>query len=96
MDQCDRVVGEESVGAAGEREVVDQVGGGLLAGHGRHVVADLDALVEGGQDAELDLVPQGRLADQQAGQRAAGVHLVVGQHPDRFELLVVEQMCPPR
>jgi hypothetical protein len=30
------------------------------------------------------------LADEQGGEGGAGVHVVVGQHADRFELLVVE------
>ena len=35
---------------------------------------------------------QGGLADEQAGERAGGVHVVVGQHADRFELGVIEQV----
>ena len=78
--------------AAGEVEVVAEVAAGLLAGHGGHGVAQRDALVEGGEDAEFDPPSQGGLADQQAGEGAGGVHVVVGEHADRFELGVVEQV----
>jgi hypothetical protein len=50
-------------------------------------------LIKGGQGAEFDPSPQGGLADEQAGEGAVGVHVVVGEHPDRFELGVVEQVC---
>ena len=53
--------------AAGEGDVVAQVAAGLLGGHGGHGVAQPDALVEGGEDAEFHPPPQGGLADQQAG-----------------------------
>ena len=43
-------------------------------------------MVEWGEDAEFDPPPQGGLADEQAGQRAAGVQAVVGEHADGFEL----------
>jgi hypothetical protein len=33
------------------------------------------------------------LANEQAGERAVGVHVVVGQHPDGLELGVIEQVC---
>ena len=78
--------------ASGEREVVAQVAAGLRGGHGWHGVAQPDALVQGGEDAEFHPSPQGGLADQQAGERAGGVHVVVGEHPDRLELGVVEQV----
>lgn len=57
------------------REVVE----GLLAGHAVHVVADRDALIQRRQDTELDLAAQGRLPDEQAGERAGGVHLMGGE-----------------
>ncbi len=70
----------------GEGEVVVDVASGLLGGHAGHGVADGDALVEGGEDAELDPAAQGGLADEEAGQRAGGVEVVVGEHADGFEL----------
>ena len=78
--------------AAGELEVVGDVAGGLLGGHGGHGVAEADALVEGGQDAEAEHAAQGGLADEQAGQRAGRVHLGVGQDPDGLELVVGQEM----
>src|SRR6185437_16351678 len=71
---------------------VADVAGGLVAGHALHLVSDGDSLVQGGQDAELDVVPQGGLADQDGRERGAAVHLVVGEHPYRLELLVVEEV----
>jgi hypothetical protein len=44
-------------------------------------VAQPDPLVQGGEDTEFHLAPQGGLPDEQAGERAGGVHVVVGQHP---------------
>ena len=69
VDQRGGVVGEQGVGASGEGQVVAQVAGGLLAGHAGHVVADGDALVEGGELAEFEPSAQGGLADEQAGER---------------------------
>ena len=52
VDAGDGVVGEQRVGAAGELEVVGDVVAGLGLAHGRHGVAQRDALVEGGEGAE--------------------------------------------
>jgi len=57
------------VTALGGLQVVADVAGGLVAGHALHLVTDGDPLVEGGEHAELDVVPQGRLADQDRGER---------------------------
>ena len=70
--------------------VVLDVGHGLAQVHAVKVVAQRDALVEGGQGAHFDAAAQGGLAQQQAGEGAAGVHVVVGEHADLFELLGVE------
>jgi len=69
VDLGDGVVGEQVGGAADCFEVVADVPGGLVAGHALHLVADGDPLVEGGQDAELDVVPQGGLGDQDGRER---------------------------
>ena len=69
MDLGDRVVGEQLGSAAGLLEVVADVAGGLVGGHALHLVADGDPLVEGGQDAELDVVPERRLADEDGRER---------------------------
>src|SRR5581483_3495946 len=84
VDQGCGVVGEQGVGASGQGQVVAQVGGGLGEGHAGHVVADGDALVEGGELAELEAAAQGGLADEQGGERGGGVHVVVGEHADAF------------
>ena len=46
-----------------------------------------------GEHAEADHPPQGGLADQHAGQRAGGVHLVVGEHPHGLQLVGLEQVA---
>ena len=92
MDQGDCVVAEQRVGAAGELEVVADVAAGFLGGHRRHRVAQRDPLLQGGEDGEFHGAAQGGLADEQAGERGVGVHVVVGQHPDRLELLVAQQV----
>src|SRR6266498_1773701 len=75
----DGVVGEQRLGAAGQVQVVGQVGGGLGQVHGGDGVAGGDALVEGGEHAQAELAGQGRLADEDAGEWAGGVHVGVGQ-----------------
>ena len=61
-------------------------------GHAGEGVADGDALVEGGQHPEFDHAFEGGLADEDDGQGAGGVHFGVRQHPDQFQLAVVEQV----
>src|SRR6266536_1960761 len=75
----DGVVGEQRLGAAGEVQVVGQVGGGLGKVHGWQGVAGGDALVEGGEHAQAQLAGQGGLADEDARKRAGGVHVGVGE-----------------
>jgi hypothetical protein len=62
MNERDRVVGEQRVVTPGQREVVTQVAAGLLVGHGRHRVAQSDALVERGEHAEFHPPPLGNEA----------------------------------
>ena len=81
-----------SSAAAGELQVVADVAAGFGVGHAGHLVADGDPLVQGGQHAELDHPAQGGLADQDGGERGAAVHVVVGEHADRFELVVVQEV----
>lgn len=58
VDQRDGVVGEQRVVAAGLGEVVGDVGGRFGESEPVEVVADGDALVEGGEGAELEAPPQ--------------------------------------
>ena len=53
---------------------------------------DADPLVQGGEHAEPHAGPQLGLAGEQDGQRAGRVELGAGQHPDRFELVVGQQV----
>ena len=54
--------------------------------------AQRDPLIESGEDALAQPATQGRLTEQQTGERRPGVHLGVRQHPQLFELLGREQM----
>src|SRR5438128_10728792 len=92
MDQGSRIIAEKRVRAAGELEVMTDVAAGLLAGHGRHRVSQRGALLQGGEHGELHGAPQGRLADEQAGERGIGIEVVVGEHPYRLKLLIPQQM----
>ncbi len=70
---------------------MSDVGPGLGKVHAGHGVAQPDALIEGGESAELDAPAQGGLADKQAGERTR-VHLRAGQQPQLLELLGVEEV----
>ena len=69
MQEGEGVVGEQGVGAAGEGEMVGDVAGGLGQVHAGQGVAQGDALVEGGEGAELDAAAEGGLAHEQARER---------------------------
>src|SRR5215207_4135107 len=88
----DGVVGEQRVGAAGQGEVVVQVGGGFGKVHRWDGVAGGDALVEGGKGAQAQPAGQGGLADQDAGKGAGGVHVGVGEQAELLELLGGQQV----
>ena len=56
------------------------------------VVAELDPLVQGGHVADPEPAPQGGLADEHDGGRGPVIDPGVGQHPDRLELVVGEEV----
>ena len=87
MDQRDRVIAEERVGAAGELDVMGDVGAGLLQVHPVDRAAQRDPLIQRREHALAQLATQRRLAEQQTRERRARVHLGVRQHPQLFELL---------
>ena len=72
--------------------VMADVAAGLRVGHGRHGVAQPDALIERGEHAESQPLPQGGLADEQARERARESMSWLVKQPDRFELVIVEQV----
>src|SRR6266498_3617802 len=72
--------------------VVGQVGGGLGEVHGGDGVAGGDALVEGGEHAKAQLAGQGRLADEDAGEGALGVHVGVGEQAQLLQLFGGQQV----
>jgi hypothetical protein len=94
MDGADGVVGEQRVGAAGVLEVAPDVPAGFGRGErGRgDVVAELDALVQGGHVADAEPAPQGGLADEQDAERRPGIEVVIRQHPHGLQLLAREQL----
>src|SRR5262249_971335 len=92
VDERCGVIGKERVGPPGEGEVVSQVAAGLVEGHPGQVRFDRDALVERGEHAELEHVPQGGLADEQAGEGGGGVDVEVGQHAQGLELVGGQQV----
>jgi hypothetical protein len=92
VDHPDHVVGEQGVGPSGDFAVVADVVGGVDAAHPGDRVTDRDALIERGEHPEAESVAQAGLADEDDRERGSGVHVVIGQQPDRFELMVVEQV----
>ncbi len=68
MNEVGGVVAEQRVAAAGELEVMGQVGLGLGGFHPVHRVAQRDPLVEGGEGPEFDPSAQGGLPDEEAGE----------------------------
>jgi hypothetical protein len=57
-----------------------------------HCVVERDALVEGGERAELDVPAQGGLAGEQSGHRACRILVGVGEQPHRLELVGVQEV----
>jgi len=57
VDQADRVVAKQWVGAAGQAEMMLDVAAGLGAGHAGHGVAQRGGLFQRGQDGELHGAP---------------------------------------
>src|SRR5579859_8004416 len=51
-----------------------------------------DALVEGGEDAEAELVIEGGLTDEDASEGALGIHVGVGEQAQLFELVGLEEV----
>jgi hypothetical protein len=70
VQQRDRVLGEQRVLAAGQLEVMMQVAGGLGVSHAGQLVADRDPLIQRGERAHPQPLAQGRLTEQDPGERA--------------------------
>jgi hypothetical protein len=56
------------------------------------VVPELDPLVQGGHVTDPEPAPQGGLADEHDGGRGPVIDPGVGQHPDRLELVVGQEV----
>ena len=87
MDQPDGVLGERGVGPSGDFAVMADVVGGV--GPPGNRVAHRDALLQRGEHPEPQTLAQAGLADEDDREPGSTVHVVVGQQPDRFELLVI-------
>ena len=72
--------------------MVDDVARRLVVVHAGHRVSERHPLVECGEGTEADTATQRRLADQQAGEGRAAVHLRVGQEPQTLQLLGIEKV----
>ena len=68
MDEGEEAIGEDGVLAAGNAEVVFDVGGSFLEVEGFEVVADGDTLMEGFVGSEAELVSQVGLTEQDESQ----------------------------
>ena len=92
MNQTDRVIGEQRVGAAREREMVLHVGVGLLRVQAGDRVANRDPLIKRGERAPPEPVTQRRLAQQEQAERGGLIHPHVRQAPDPLQALGIEQV----
>jgi hypothetical protein len=81
VEADDGVGGEELVGAAGEGEVVAEIGGGVTEVHGRDVETGGNPLIQGGEDTNAELTDEGGLAEEDAGNCCRGAK--VGAPPPR-------------
>jgi hypothetical protein len=88
----DRVIGEKRLLAAGQGQVMAQVGGGLGEVHRLDGEPGGDPLVQGGEHAHAQLPVQGGLPGQDAGERGRRVHLAVRQEPQFLQLGRVEEV----
>jgi hypothetical protein len=88
----DRVIGEDGVFAAGELEVVAQVGGGLGEVHRLDRESRGYPLVEGGERAHAQLAVQRGLPGEDGGERAGRVHVGVQHEPQLFQLVRLGQV----
>jgi hypothetical protein len=94
VDDDQGVVAEEGVGAAGEGQVVLDVGGGLGEIHALEVDAECDALVYGRVRPLAQAAAEGGLGDEQEGGGGAAVHAgaVVAEHAQVLELVGLEEV----
>ena len=92
MDQPDRVITEERVRAASEREVVLHVAGCLLRVQAGDRVADRDPLIQRDERGLPELAPQRRLPEQQQAERGGLVHPHVRQAADPLKALGIQEV----
>ncbi len=92
MQPGGRVVGEQRFLAAGQGQVMLEVGGGFGQVHRLDGEPGGDPLVEGGEHAHAQLPVQRGLPGQDGGERGCRVHLRVRQEPQFFKLVWLQEV----
>jgi hypothetical protein len=88
----EKSVREDRLLATGDTEMVFDIGGGLLEVKWLEMIADGDALAEGLEGGEAELVSQVGLADEDESEQGGRIHLVVKQKTELVEDVVGEQV----
>jgi hypothetical protein len=92
VDAADEAVAEDLGLGIGDAEVMLDVSGGLFEVEGAQVVADGDALAEGFEGGETELVGEVGLAEEDEGEERSGIHGVVEEETELVEELWGEQV----
>ena len=87
VDQGHGVVGEQSVGTAGQFQVMGYIVGGVGLSSAGEGITQGDPLVEGGEGPEAQSLAQRGLAGQHEGKGVGRVHVRIGQKAQPFELV---------
>jgi hypothetical protein len=107
VDEGKETIGEDGVAATrllgplrgrftnsttGDTEMVLDIGGRFLEVERFEMVANSNALVEGFEGRETELMSQVGLAEKDEGEQRSGIHLVVEQKTELIEEVVREQV----
>jgi|GEM_PF-6023098 len=92
VDEGQEAIGENGFPPTSDAEMVFDISSSLFEVEGFEVVADGDALAEGLEGGEAQLVGQVRLAEKDEGEQGGGIHLVVEQKTELVEDIVGEQV----
>jgi hypothetical protein len=92
VDAADEAVAEDLGLGIGDAEVMLDVSSGLCEVEGAQVVADGDALAEGFEGGETELVGEIGLAEEDEGEERSGIHVVIEEETELVEELRREEM----
>ena len=92
VDGGDGVSGEERLGGAGDRDVVGEVVGHVLALEGLHVAPADDAGREGLGGVKEELVDEGDLAREDYGDESSGIEVGLRDSVELIENVEAEEM----